>query len=69
MCASLCKEVNLYARQDSKLIVATPFRFLEASSLAMLAQLISTGGLSLADCGHTLIQFRYDTEIVVDCKR
>ena len=69
MCASLCKEVNLYARQDSKLIVATPFRFLEASGLAMLAQLISTGGLSLADCGHTLIQFRYDTEIVVDCKR
>ena len=63
LCTSLCKEVNLYPRQDNRIIVDTPFRFPDGDSLLILAEPISTGGLRLSDCGHTLMHLSYSMDV------
>jgi hypothetical protein len=63
LCTSLCKEVGLYPRQDNRIIVDTPFRFPDGDSLLILAEPISTGGLRLTDCGHTLMHLSYSMDV------
>lgn len=63
LCTSLCKEVSLYPRQDNRVIVDTPFRFPDGDSLLILAEPISTGGLRLTDCGHTLMHLSYSMDV------
>ena len=63
LCTSLCKEVGLYPRQDNRVIVDTPFRFPDGDSLLILAEPISTGGLRLSDCGHTLMHLSYSMDV------
>lgn len=63
LCTSLCKEVGLYPRHDNRVIVDTPFRFPDGDSLLILAEPISTGGLRLSDCGHTLMHLSYSMDV------
>jgi hypothetical protein len=60
--ASLCREVGVYLRQDSRVIINTPFRFPDGDSLLIIAEPLPTGGLRLSDCGHTLMHLSYDMD-------
>lgn len=63
LCTSLCKEISLYPRLDNRIIVDTPFRFPDGDSLLILAEPVSTGGLRLTDCGHTLMHLSYSIDV------
>jgi hypothetical protein len=63
LCTSLCKEVRLYPRKDKRIIVDTPFKFPDGDSLLILAEPVSTGGLRLTDCGHTLMHLSYSMDV------
>jgi len=63
LCTSLCKEVNLYPRLDERLLVDTPFKFPDGDSLLILVEPVSTGGLRLTDCGHTLMHLSYIMDV------
>jgi hypothetical protein len=63
LCTSLCKEIRLYPRLDNRIIVDTPFRFPDGDSLLILAEPVSTGGLRLTDCGHTLMHLSYSIDV------
>lgn len=63
LCTSLCKEVNLYPRLDKRIIIDTPFKFPDGDSLLILAEPVSTGGLRLTDCGHTLMHLSYGMDV------
>lgn len=63
LCTSLCQEVRLYPRMDNRIVVDTPFRFPDGDSLLILAEPVSTGGLRLTDCGHTLMHLSYSMDV------
>lgn len=63
LCTSLCKEVHLYPRLDKRIIIDTPFKFPDGDSLLILAEPVSTGGLRLTDCGHTLMHLSYSMDV------
>lgn len=63
LCTSLCKEVNLYPKKDNRVIIDTPFKFPDGDSLLIFAEPISTGGLRLSDCGHTLMRLSHSMDV------
>jgi hypothetical protein len=48
---------------DNRIVVDTPFKLPDGDSLLILAEPVSTGGLRLTDCGHTLMHLSYSMDV------
>lgn len=63
LCKAFCTEVNLYEKGDNLLFVETPFTFGDGDTYSIFLKQLSSGGVRITDCGHTMMHLSYENDI------
>ena len=63
LCEQLCKKIRLHRRDDSFLMLDSPFVFADGDHHPVYVSETETGCVRLSDLGHTMMHISYENDV------